>query len=121
MFVLNFAHPLGEQHEKELEVLTGLEIEEVVNINSQVDLTKPLAPQVRAMVDACGIHADAWPHTPIVVNAPSLAVSAALVMAEIHRRAGRFPLVMRMIREGDLFPTWKVEEVIDPNDEEATA
>jgi len=96
MLILNFAHPLTEEHLAQIEALTGQKIERVIVVNSQIDPQQPLAPQVAAMADAAGLTPEEWQTRPILVNPPSLNFSAVALIAELHGRMGYFPPCIRM-------------------------
>jgi len=96
LLVLNFAHPLTEDHLSAVAKLTGREVERVIEVDSQIDTQRPLAPQVRAMVDGLGISPEEWQTLPLLVNPPSLNYSAAVLLAELHGRMGYFPACLRL-------------------------
>ena len=96
MLLLNFAHPLTEEHLAQIERLTGQKIERVIVIDSQIDTQKPLAPQIAAMADKAGLTPEEWQTLPILVNPPSLNFSAVALIAELHGRMGYFPPCIRM-------------------------
>ncbi|WP_457638380.1 CRISPR-associated protein Csx15 [Oceanithermus sp.] len=96
MLVLNFAHPLSTDQLRRITELAGLEIERVIEITSQVDVQKPLAPQVRSMVDSLGFTSKEWQTLPLLINLPSLNYSAAAMLAELHGRMGYFPPCIRL-------------------------
>ncbi len=96
MLLLNFAHPLTEEHLAQVEALTSQKVERVIAINSQIDTQQPLAPQIVAMADAAGLTPEEWQTAPILINPPALNFSAVLLIAELHGRMGYFPPCIRM-------------------------
>ena len=96
MILLNFAHPLTEEHLAQIERLTGQKPGRVIVISSQIDPQRPLAPQIVAMADAAGLSPEEWQTAPILVNPPALNFSAVTLLAELHGRMGYFPPVLRM-------------------------
>ena len=96
MLILNFAHPLTEEHLAQIERLTGQKPERVIVINSQIDPQQPLAPQVAGMADAAGLTPEEWQTLPLLINPPSLNFSAVALIAELHGRMGYFPPCIRM-------------------------
>jgi len=96
MLLLNFAHPLTNDHLAQIEALTGQKVERVVVIDSQIDTQKPLTPQIVALADAAGLSPEAWQTLPILINPPALNFSAVLLIAELHGRMGYFPPCLRM-------------------------
>ena len=96
MIILNFAHPLTDEHLAQIERLTGQKPEHVIVINSQIDPQQPMAPQVVAMADAAGLSPEEWQTAPILINPPALNFSAVALIAELHGRMGYFPPCIRM-------------------------
>ncbi len=96
MLLLNFAHPLTDDHLAQIESLTGQKVERVIVVNSQIDTQKPLAPQIVAMADGAGLTPEEWQTAPILVNPPALNFSAVVLIAELHGRMGYFPPVLRL-------------------------
>lgn len=114
MILLNFAHPLTEDHLRQIEALTGQRVERVVVIDSQIDTQRPLAPQIVAMADAVGLSPEEWQTLPLLVNPPSLNFSAVALLAELHGRCGYFPPCIRMRQvQGSMPPRYEVAEVLD--------
>jgi len=96
MLILNFAHPLTDEHLAQIERLTGQKPERVIVINSQIDPQQLLAPQIVAMADAARLTPEEWQTAPILVNPPALNFSAVALIAELHGRMGYFPPCIRM-------------------------
>ena len=96
MILLNFAHPLTDDHLAQIEALTGQAIARLVDIPSQVDVREPLAPQIATMADAAGLTPQEWQSLPLLVNPPALNFSAVTLLAELHGRMGYFPACLRM-------------------------
>ena len=96
MLILNFAHPLTDEHLAQIERLTGQKPEHVIVINSQIDPQQPMAPQVAGMADAAGLSPEEWQTAPILINPPALNFSAVALIAELHGRMGYFPPCIRM-------------------------
>ncbi|MCS7040541.1 MAG: CRISPR-associated protein Csx15 [Anaerolineae bacterium] len=114
MIVLNFAHPLTQPQLEQIEALTGQPIERIVEINSQMDPQEPLAPQVSALADRCGLSPTEWQTSPILVNPPSLNFSAVVLIAELHGRMGYFPPCVRLRPVKDaLPPRFEVAEILN--------
>lgn len=114
MIILNFSHPLTQENLKQIEGLTKDSVSQVFNIHTQLDPAQAFAPQVRALISDARIDPVLLQTTPIVVNLPSLASIAALVMAELHGRMGYFPAVLRLrLVEGAVPPRFEVAELVD--------
>ncbi|MGH8899553.1 MAG: CRISPR-associated protein Csx15 [Egibacteraceae bacterium] len=110
--LVNLTHPLTREQLKEIERLLGAPVEHVIDRPALLDDDAAFADQARALVDAVGFRADEWQTRPIVVNLPGHSVVAALVLAEIHGRAGGFPPVLR-VRRREPFNEYVVTELID--------
>lgn len=114
MIVLNFAHPLTAAQFERIEALTGQQVERVIEVPSQMDLQQPLALQVAALVDRCGLSPVEWQTLPLLVNPPALNFSAVALLAELHGRCGYFPAHLRLRPvEGAVPPRYEVAEVLD--------
>jgi len=114
MLLLNFSHPLTELQLAAIRAQISEPLEGVKTMACQFDHDRPFAEQARALVDAVGLSAEQWQTTTLLVNAPSLAVIAAAVLAEIHGRVGHFPPVLRLRPvAGSVLPRFEVAEVID--------
>jgi hypothetical protein len=114
MLLLNFSHPLTEPQLAAIRDRISEPLEGVKSMACQFDHDQPFGEQARALVDGVGLSAEQWQTTALLVNAPSLAVIAAAVLAEIHGRAGHFPPVLRLRPvAGSVPPRFEVAEVID--------
>jgi hypothetical protein len=116
VIVLNFSHPLTAAHLEQIEALTGQKVERVVEVRTQLDPERPFVPQVRALVDSIGFSPEEWQTVPLLVHPPSLHVIAVTLLAELHRRMGYFPAIVRLKPvPGSTPPRFEVAEVINPN------
>jgi hypothetical protein len=114
MILLNFSHPLTDDHLAQVEALTGQEVERVVEVHSQIDAQQPLSPQVVEMVNTCGLSPAEWQTLPLLVNPPALNFSAVALLAELHGRLGYFPAVVRTRPiEDSLPPRYEVAEIVN--------
>jgi hypothetical protein len=114
MLILNFSHPLTEQHLEALRTLLGAPSIEVQTIPCQFDHVRPFQEQARELLDGVGLSAEQWQTTPLLLNLPSLAAIAAVVLAEVHGRAGYWPPILRLRPVADSVPPrFEVAEVID--------
>jgi len=114
MILLNFAHPLTDDHLSQIESLTCQAVERVVEINIQIDPQQPLVPQVMALADQAGLSPAEWQSLPLLVNPPSLNFIAVTLLAELHGRCGYFPAHLRMRPVPDSIPPrYEVAEVIN--------
>ena len=114
MIILNFSHPLTTEQISQIGELTGQEVERVVDVNSQIDVHRPLAEQVQAMVEACGLTSNELQTLPIILNLPALNYSAAVLLAELNGRMGYFPAVIRLRPvAGSTPPRFEVAEILN--------
>ena len=114
MLLLNFSHPLTDAHLAAIRALTGDGEVQVIAIPNQVDVQRPLAPQVTALADAAGLTTEAWQTAALLVSLPALNFSAALLLAELHGRMGYFPPILRLRPVADsLPPRFEVAEIIN--------
>jgi len=113
MVVLNFAHPLTSEQQRQIEALAGQPVEQVIAIDAQIDPARPLVPQVVSMVDRVGFSPEEWQTRPILLLLPSLNYSAGVLLAELHGRMGYFPSIIRMRPVPEAVPPrFEVAEII---------
>lgn len=114
MTVLDFGHPLTDAQKIVLEQQTGLAVERVFTVDTQIDTGAALALQVSGWLDGVPLSAAEWQTEPIVVVLPSLNYSAAVLLAEMHGRTGHFPTIIRLRPAPDsLVPRFDVAEIIN--------
>jgi hypothetical protein len=114
MLLLNFAHPLTDDHLAHIETLTDQAIDRVIDINSQVDPQQPLAPQVVGLADRVGLSGAEWQTALLLINPPALNYIAVTLLAELHGRCGYFPACLRLRPVQDSVPTrYEVAEIVN--------
>lgn len=114
MIVVNFAHPLTEQHLTHIENLTKQEVEQVYSLPCHFRLDQPLVPQIRSLVDQVPLSQEDWQTQSIIVNLPSLNYGAAVLLAELHGRTGYFPACLRLQPvDGGVPPRFEVAEILN--------
>ena len=114
MILLNFSHPLTKDQIRQIEDLTGQKTEQVIEVPCHTDNGQPLAPQVAALADSCGLSAEQWQTLPLLINPPSLNFIAVALLAELHGRCGYFPAHLRLRPVAGSVPTrYEVAEVLD--------
>jgi len=96
MIILNFSHPLTAAQLAAITELTGGDDLREVRIPTQLDQRADFLPQIVALADACGLTADEWQTTPLLVNPPALNFVAVALLAELHGRMGYFPTCVRL-------------------------
>ncbi len=114
MIILNFAHPLTDEHLAAIEALARQPVERVIECPVQFDTGQPFVPQVEALVEEAGLSPREWQTLPLLVNLPSLNYIAAIVLAAIHGRTGYFPAMLRLRPvAGVTPPRFEVAELVD--------
>lgn len=114
MLILNFSHPLTEDQKATIETLIDQPITEARNIPAQFDHQQPFAGQLDALVDACGLTAQQWQSTPLLIVPPALNFIAVALLAELHGLMGYFPDCVRLRPvEGARPPRFEVAEILN--------
>lgn len=114
MVLLNFSHPLTAEQLQQLKELAGRKIDRVIEIDAQIDPQQPIAPQVIAMADRAGLTPLEWQSLPLLVNPPSLNISAVTLLSELHGRCGYFPAAVRLRSvSGSVPPRFEVAEILN--------
>lgn len=116
MIVVNYAHPLTVAQHAQIEELTGQTIDQVLHVPAQFDHSRPFAEQIQALLKATNLSTDDWQTRPLLVNLPSFAAIAAVLLAELHGRMGYFPSIIRLRPVANSTPPqFEVAEVLNLN------
>src|SRR5947207_6423408 len=113
MIVLNFTHPLTDEHKAQIEALAGISINEVRTIPVQIDQAEPLGPQISAIVDAAQLSSQEWQTRPLLINPPGYAPAAFVLLAELHGRIGHFPSLIRLSPKAGPVTTYEIAEILN--------
>lgn len=116
MKIINFAHPLTDDHLAQLNAQFGIAVsfDDITTVKTLLDPEQPFTPQVVALVDATGVSPDEWQNGEILVVAPSLGNIAALVLAEIEGRSGHFPSLLRLKPDSQsVVPRFVIAEILN--------
>ncbi len=113
MLILNFTHPLTDEHKAQIEALAGTTIDEIRTIRVQIDQDEPLGPQIAAIVDASGITSEEWQMRPLLINPPGYAPAAFVLLAELHGRIGHFPALIRIRPRSGPVTAYEVAELLN--------
>lgn len=114
MLLLNFGHPLTDQQLARVRELAGRDIERVIAIPTQFDHARSFEEQTRELLRTIPLTPEQWQTTPLIINPPSLAPIAAVLLAELHGRSGYFPTILRLRPiAGSTPPQFEVAELIN--------
>jgi len=113
MLILNFAHPLTDEHKAQIESLASIPIDEIRTIPVQIDQTEPLRPQISAIVEAAQLSSQEWQTRPLLINPPGYAPAAFVLLAELHGRIGHFPSLIRLRPRSSPVTTYEVAELLN--------
>jgi hypothetical protein len=113
MLILNFSHPLTEEQKSQIEQrLTG-PISEIRDIPAQFDHQRPFAEQLAGLIEGCGLTAQQWQTSPLLIVPPALNFIAVALLAELHGLMGYFPDCVRLRPvEGARPPRFEVAEIL---------
>lgn len=114
MILLNFSHPLTEEHLAQIAALTGAPVDRTIDIPTQFDEQRPFAPQLKELLAGVPLTASAWQSAPLIVVLPSLNFITACLLAELHGRMGYFPVVVRTRPVAEALPRrYEIAELLD--------
>jgi hypothetical protein len=114
MLIINFGHPLTKPQQDRIAELVGRPIDRVIPVTTQFDNSRPFAEQVSQLLGSTGLTSEQWQTTPMIVNLPSLAPIAAVLLAELHGRTGFFPTIVRLRPMPGTTPSqFEVDEVVN--------
>jgi hypothetical protein len=114
MLLLNFSHPLLDEHLAQIEALAGEPVQRVIEVPSQFDHGQPFVEQVAALVARCGLTPAEWQTARLVVNPPAYNFAAVTLLAYLHGLMGYFPTILRMRPvAGSTPPRFEVAELIN--------
>jgi hypothetical protein len=113
MLILNFAHPLTDEHKAQIEALANTAIDEIRTIPVQIDQAQPLGPQVSAIVDNAQLLSQEWQTRPLLINPPGYAPAAFVLLAELHGRIGHFPSLIRLRPQPGPVTSYEVAELLN--------
>ena len=113
MLILNFTHPLTDEHKAQIESLSGTAIEGIQTIAVQIDQSQPLEPQIRALVESVQLTSEDWQTHSLLINPPGYAPAAFVLLAELHGRMGHFPTLIRLRPKSGPITSYEVAELLN--------
>ncbi len=113
LLIVNFTHPLTDEHKVQIEVLAGVPVDEVLTVAVQIEQAHPLELQIRAIVESVGLTSEEWQTRPLLVNPPGYAPAAFVLLAELHGRIGHFPALIRLRPKVGPLPAYEVAELLN--------
>lgn len=114
MILLNFGHPLTEEHLSQITEISSVPVQEVREIETKFDPVRPFNEQVVELVDGIGYSGREWQTFAILINPPALNLIALTLIAELHGRMGYFPVALRLKQiQGELPVRFEVAEIIN--------
>lgn len=122
MLLLNFGHPLTDAQLIRIRDIIGRDVERIIAVPTHLDHERPFDEQVRELLTAVPLTPEQWQTTPLIVNPPSHAPIAAVLLAEIHGRSGYFPTILRLRPVAKTVPPqFEVAELLNLQDVRDTA
>ncbi len=113
MLVLNFAHPLTNEHIVQIEGISASSIEGIQTMPVQINQDEPLEAQIRAIIDAVPLTSQEWQTRSLLINPPGYTPAACALLAELHGRMGHFPTIIHLRPIPDPVTTYEVVEVLN--------
>jgi len=113
MLILNFTHPLTNEHKTQIESLSDIAIEGVQTIAVQIEQSEPLEAQIRAIVESVQLTSEEWQTRSLLVNPPGYAPAAFVLLAELHGRMGHFPTLIRLRPKPGPMTSYEVAELLN--------
>jgi len=96
VILLNFGHPLTEEHIQHVQELAGSPVDRVLDVPTHFDHDRSFAEQTVELVDGLGFDSRQWQTGAFLINPPTLNIIAVTLLAELHGRMGYFPAVLRL-------------------------
>jgi hypothetical protein len=113
MLILNFTHPLTDEHRTQVEAFASAVVDEIRNIVVQINQNEPLEGQIRAVVDAAQLSSEEWQTLSLLINPPGYAPAAFVLLAELHGRIGHFPTLIRLRPKSGPVTAYEVAELLN--------
>jgi hypothetical protein len=113
MILVNFSHPVSEESLQVIHNKAGKHVDLIINRLADFNEEMSYWEQTIQLVDSVGLSAAEWQNEQIIINLPSLAVIAGILLAELHGRMGYFPTILRFRRVSAVIPPqYEIGELI---------
>ena len=114
MILLNFSHPLSNEHISIAETLISDKFTSIIDIKTHLDHQTSFPLQVKKLVGDIPLTSQQWQNSKILVVPPSLSIISCILLSEFHGRMGYFPAVLRVKPvPGSTPPAFQPAEVIN--------
>ena len=114
MIILNFSHPISDDQTKDIESLTGQEIERIYEIPVQFDNQESFIKQLKELMSELPLTSNQLQTESILIILPALNFITGILLAELHGRMGYFPSIVRIRPvSGSLPPRFEVAEILN--------
>lgn len=113
MILLNFAHPITEEQQAQIEAMAQMTINRVIPIKTQL-ADGDIAPQMTSLVESIDLSSAEWQSLPILLVPPGLTPAASCLIADLHGRMGYFPSIVAIRPKPDSsMPLYDATEIIN--------
>lgn len=114
MILLNFSHPLSNDHISIAETLISDKFTSIIDIKTHLDHQTSFPLQVKKLVGDIPLTSQQWQNSKILVVPPSLSIISCILLSELHGRMGYFPAVLRVKPvPGSTPPVFQPAEVVN--------
>ena len=114
MEIINFSHPITSEQLSQLEIITNLKVEQVIDVPVQFENQEAFLPQLKKLVERLPLNGSRLQTEAVLINLPAHNMIAAMLLAELHGRMGYFPAVIRIPPvPGSTPPRYDVAEIIN--------
>lgn len=111
--IINFAHPITDVQREQIQKLSGSKIEEIINIETKLDLQRPLFSQIDALIESVPLTSEEWQTAPLIINIPGFSSVAVTLIANLHGRMGHFPTILSLRPVTGTPQRFEVSEVLN--------
>lgn len=91
MVLINFSHPMTEEHLMSIHQLTGINSVRVINAKVQVNFDYSITTQMIDVLRSIDLTATEWQTLPILINPAGFSPAAQILLVLLHGLMGHFP------------------------------